>query len=79
VGLGVTAASALPLEPFALLAFPGWLLASLVWPQGAHTGSGLSVGQGIAFVAVIYVGTFAIWTVVTYSVLVFKARRQHAV
>jgi hypothetical protein len=79
VGLGVTAASALALEPFAILALPGWWLASLAWPQGVHTGSGLSLGASLAFIIVIYAGTFATWAGLTYSILVFRARNQHAV
>jgi hypothetical protein len=43
------------------LALPGFLLASIFWPQGVHTGAGLSTTGGVAYVATLFVGDAIFW------------------
>jgi hypothetical protein len=69
VGVGVTGIGMLS-KLTAVLALPGWLLASLVEKVISAPG---------AFWFTIYAANFVVWAVGTYLVLTWKERRKPAV
>ncbi|MEX1244991.1 MAG: hypothetical protein WEF99_09440 [Thermoanaerobaculia bacterium] len=78
-GFGLAAVSALPFPFTAILALPGWLIASTIWFRVFHFGTVSNVNHPMAFFAVVYAGTFLVWAALTYAFLTFRARRDHAV
>jgi hypothetical protein len=69
VGVLLTAAARLPFGFAEYMAVPGLLLASPFWPEGIHTGSGLGPAGIIAWLAVMWIGSFVAWTGVAYGAM----------
>jgi hypothetical protein len=73
VGLGLTAASALPLSFAEFLLVPGVVVATVV---GAGTVHEPGRWGGVWTVAVIYVSSFLIWGVLAYAVTSLITKRR---
>ena len=74
-GLGLTAASALPLSFAGLLLVPGIFVAMAI---GAGTVHEPGRWGGVWTLAVIYLSSFLVWCAVAYAVVSLLARRRIA-
>jgi hypothetical protein len=56
---------------------PGLLIASLVWPEGAHSRSGLGAREIWLMFGTMYVVSFAFWTFVAWMIQSGLQRWSH--
>lgn len=68
VGALITAAAWLPLPSAEMLFWPGLVLASTFWPEGIESDFSGQFDFYSMF-AVIYLGTFVVWSLLTYFIL----------
>jgi hypothetical protein len=74
-GVVLTAAGTLPFSFAEVFVIPGLLLVTPIWPEGIHTGQGLGPAGALAFLAVMWLGSWLAWTGLTYGALSLVRKR----
>jgi len=78
LGCLVTAAAFLPVAFAESLLTPGAYLAAPVWPEGTHSGNGLSAIGLVGFFSVVWLGSVLAWSIVSYAAISIFGRLRGA-